>query len=398
MSAPETPPLAVPREPLLVSGAFPSPLRGNEVDLYGAAAREVCSALRRCPAYRPTPLVSLAAGASELGLQALWVKDESSRFSLDSFKALGGAYAVLSLSAERAGLCLSKLHELNALKATGEPSVFCAATDGNHGRSVAAGARLVGARCIIFVHEHVAESRRELLRQGGAELRVIPGHYDDSVAACREQAERNGWTMVADVAGVDDDPKLPIRVTQGYLAMVHEIREQLEGASPSHVFLQAGVGGLAAAVVAAIADFGWQDTRVVIVEPAVAACLRLAAECGEPRPVQGDIDSIMGMLSCGIASVTAWSVLRNRVYAYLTLEEREALAAAYWLLSQPTQMSPLAISPSGAAGAAGLLKACAEPSMRERLGLNASARVLLIATERDVDGLLKKRHSGVVQA
>jgi len=371
---------------LLRAGGFPQPLDSAEDTDFGSGAAEVLQALGCCPAYRETPLQALPDAARELGIAALWAKDESERFGLDSFKALGGVFAVLKLAAQRAGLRLADLATLEPLRSASDDLVFCAATDGNHGRSVAAGARLLGARCVIFVHEHVAPRRRALLEESGAELAIIPGHYDDAVAACRQQAARCGWQLVADVAGSGEDVTIPTLVSRGYLALAHEARAQLGGVIPTHMFLQAGVGGLAAAMAAAASAFGWQQTRLVIVEPAVAACLRLAAERGEPAPVTGDIDSVMGMLSCGLASAAAWPLLRQRVYAYLSLPEDSAPAAARWLLQHSSP--PIRSGPSGAAGLAGLRQAMAAPAVREALGLDRVSRVLVLVTEGDVDGLL----------
>ncbi len=371
----------------LLAGGVLRPLDGMEDAHFGRGAAVVLEALARCPAYRATPLRDLPGAARACGVGALWVKDETARFGLDSFKALGGVFAVLTLAAERAGLRLADLDSLEPLREASRDLVFCAATDGNHGRSVAAGARLVGAGCVIFVHEHVAEGRRALLRESGAELAVIAGHYDDAVAACRAEAQRRGWQLVADVAGPGEDPGVPTLVSRGYLALAHELRAQLAGEVPTHVFVQAGVGGLAAAMAAAFSAFGWQQTRLIIVEPAVAACLRLAAERGRPTAIPGDIDSVMGMLSCGMASSAAWPLLRERVYAYLSLPEDSAGPAAHWLeqYSDP----PIFTGASGAAGVAGLRLATATPSLAEALALGRDARVLLLATEGDIDGLLE---------
>ena len=372
---------------LLAAGVLRS-LDGMEDAHFGRGAAAVLEALARCPAYRATPLRDLPGAARACGVGALWVKDETARFGLDSFKALGGVFAVLTLAAERAGRRLADLDSLEPLREASRELVFCAATDGNHGRSVAAGARLVGARCVIFVHEHVAEGRRALLAESGAELTVIAGHYDDAVAACRREAERNGWQLVADVAGPGEDGGVPTLVSRGYLALAHELRGQLGDEVPTHVFVQAGVGGLAAAMAAAFSAFGWEQTRLVIVEPAVAACLRLAAERGEPVPVTGDIDSVMGMLSCGMASSAAWPLLQGRVYAYLSLPEDSAESAARWLAqhSDPLILAGL----SGAAGVAGLRLALATSELAGKLALGPEARVLLLATEGDVDGFLQR--------
>jgi len=363
------------------------PLSSTEDINFGRGAEPVLDALRHCPAYNATPLRSLCGAAGELGLAKLWVKDETARFGMDSFKALGGVYAVLSLAADRAGVDLQQCKDLAPLRKAAARLVVCAATDGNHGRAVAAGARLVGARCVIFIHEHVAQSRRELLVSTGAQLEVVAGHYDDAVAACNKAAARNGWQLVADVASAGEDPAIPTLVSRGYLAIAHEILLQLGEQIPTHVFIQAGVGGLAAALVAGMADFGWLDTRVIVVEPRVAACLRCAAETGRPAMVPGDIDSIMGMLSCGIVSEAAWPILRDRVFGYLSLEDNEAIPACRWLRHHGGS-PPLAVGPSGAAGLAGLLRAVVHQDIRTAIGLDRQSRALVVATEADVDNVL----------
>ncbi|MEQ8516252.1 MAG: diaminopropionate ammonia-lyase [Chromatocurvus sp.] len=374
--------------PLYIAGGSLLPLSVDERDLYLDEAGNVSACLRQCPAYCTTPLLEMpATSVAQLGIRTLWVKDESERFGIDSFKALGGAYAVIRIAAQRIGVDLDSLTDLEALKRCGAGLVICAATDGNHGRAVAVGARLIGARCIIFVHEHVAESRRSLLRAAGAELRIIEGHYDDAVEACRSAAKREGWQLVADVALAGEDTTVARSVAHGYLTIADEFQRQLQGAIPTHVFLQAGVGGLAAAMVASMASFGWKDTRVIIVEPSAAACLRVAAELGSPTRLKGDIDSVMGMLSCGEASAAAWPILKDRVFGYLTLAETAALPAARWL-EQHCDARHLQVGLSGAAGLAGLLMTTGDTDIRARLGLDQDARVLVIATERDVDGLL----------
>jgi len=375
---------------LTVSGGTLTPLSDTERRLYIEDATDVFHALAHCPAYRHSPLRHIDA-ASTLDIDRLWVKDESQRFGVDSFKSLGGAYAVLKLAAARSQIPLSSLTDLERLRSASRDFVVCAATDGNHGRAVAVGARLIGARCVIFVHEHVSESRCNILRAAGAELEVIPGHYDDAVEACRSAASRNGWQLVADFSGASEAPDVPRSVAHGYLAIAHEVRQQLAGEVPTHVLLQAGVGGLAASQVAAMADFGWCETRVVIVEPENAACLRLAAQTGGPKKLAGDIESVMGMLSCGEASAAAWPVLENRVFAYLTLPDGAALPACRWL-QENTGKDPLLAGPSGGAGIAGLLHIAAQPDLRSAIGLDQNSRVLTLATEGDIDGFLTQEN------
>lgn len=361
-------------------------LAQDEAELLGArVVDEAVAAITACPQYAPTPLQSLGQLASELRLGAVWLKNESTRFGLQSFKALGGAYAVLVHVARRAGVTLSAFDPAGRKeRSTASGMTFCAATDGNHGRAVAAGARLAGARCVIYVHEGVKESRRETLRALGAEVRVVSGDYDDAVRACAAEAADHDWIKVADTAGPGEDPSTPALVMQGYGVMVREALSQMEPQVPTHVFVQAGVGGLAAAVVAVVAEAGLAECRVVIVEPTKAACLLEAARRGGPVELAGDIETNMAMLSCGRVSEIAWRILEGRVHAYVAVDDADALAAARRLaLAEGGGHAVLGIS--GAAGVAGLLAVREKESLSKVIGLDESSRVLLFGTEADIE-------------
>jgi len=368
------------------------PLAEDEDELLGGrVVDEAVAAISACPQYVPTPLQSLVKLASELRLGAVWLKNESTRFGLQSFKALGGAYAVLVHVARQAGVTLSEFDPAGGReKSTASGMAFCAATDGNHGRAVAAGARLAGARCVIYVHEGVKESRRETLRDLGAEVHVVPGDYDDAVRACAAAAVDHGWIKVADTAVPGEDVSTPALVMQGYGVMVREALAQMAPQVPTHMFVQAGVGGLAAAVVAVMAEAGLADSRVVIVEPTKAACLLEAARRGTPVELSGDIETNMAMLSCGRVSEVAWRILEGRVHAYVAVDDADALAAARRLaLAEGGGHAVLGIS--GAAGVAGLIAVREEEALSRAIGLDENSRVLLFGTEADIENDLGRR-------
>ncbi len=213
------------------------------------AAREVERFLRRRDGYKVTPLISLPCLAREIGVGAIQLKDEGHRFGLGSFKALGGSYAVIRLVLEEATrrfgrtIDIAEIHRPE-VKALAEAVTVSCATDGNHGRSVAQGAHLVGANCAIFVHSGVSEERIAAIARFGARILRVDGNYDDSVAEAARVAANNGWTTVSDTSWPGYE-RIPGLVMQGYTALVSEALRQLPE-PPTHVFVQAGVGGVAA--------------------------------------------------------------------------------------------------------------------------------------------------------
>jgi diaminopropionate ammonia-lyase len=329
------------------------------------ARREIAS----WPGYAPTPLRNLPARARALGLGAIAFKEEQHRFGLRSFKALGGAYAVKKLAAAPGG----------------PPAAVCCATDGNHGRSVAWGARAAGLRCVIYIHEGVSEGRAAAIRAFDAEVRRVPGNYDDSVRIAAADAAREGWTVVSDTSweGYQDIPR---DVMQGYGVMVGEAIAQGEGEArpPTHVFVQGGVGGVAAATVAHLWErFGPARPCIVVVEPDKADCLTRSAEAGRVVHLSGDLDTIMAGLSCGEPSPLAWAVLDPGADAFMAIGDA-AIAPAMRLLAAEGVVG----GESGVAGLAALQIAAREPAMRAMLGLDAASRVLLFGTEGATDPAL----------
>jgi diaminopropionate ammonia-lyase len=327
-----------------------------------AAADVAHAAISAWNGYAPTPLRDLPTLAERIDIAQLLYKDEGHRFGLKSFKALGGAYAVDRLVAGKGATGLT---------------VACA-TDGNHGRSVAWGARRAGVKAVIYVHETVSEGRAEAIRSYGATVVREGRTYDDSVRACAEAAARNGWEIVSDTSwpGYEDVPK---DVMQGYAVLGMEADAQ--AARPTHVFIQGGVGGLAAGVL----SYAWEKSGparpvFVVVEPETAACLFESAKAGTVTTVGGDLDTIMAGLACGEPSILAWRILDRGADAFMTIPDTAAAEAMRLLASLGVVGGE-----SGVAGLAGLLKAARDPALRAALKLDASSRVLCYGTEGATD-------------
>ncbi len=339
------------------------------------------------PGYKPTPLISLPEIAKAAHVAGVYYKDESGRFGLGSFKALGGAYAVMRLLvAELArrnvvpNATAAELAEGKYKDATGKITVTCA-TDGNHGRSVAWGAQRFGARCVIFVHEHVSQGRRDAIAHYGAEIRVVPGNYDDAVRAAQQTAEKEGWFVVSDTS-YPGYTEVPRDVMQGYRLMADEALAALPQ-PPTHVFVQGGVGGVAAAVSAQLrARHGAGTVKLVVVEPEKAACLLASAEAGEPVTVAGELDTLMAGLACGEPSLLAWQELERGAHAFMAVPD----AAAVDCMRLLARREPKVVAgESAVAGLAALLLLVREPFGRAALGLDEASRVLVFGTEGATD-------------
>jgi diaminopropionate ammonia-lyase len=349
------------------------------------APREVRYLLNLCPLHQATPLKRLDAMAHALGLAAIVTKDEGDRLGLGSFKALGGAYAVAELVLGWAAECLGhpvspeEILTMDVRDAV-KNHTLCCATDGNHGRSVAAGARLFGCKAIIFVHQNVDEERRTTLRDLGADVVEVPGTYDDSVDACAHEAKANGWQLVSDTSW-KSDRDVPSRVMRGYTVLVDEALTQME-LPPTHVFVQGGVGGLAGAVAGHLADvFGEIRPTVIVVEPDRAACLMASALAGQASEFPSGEPTTMAMLECFRPSDTAWPILERYVDAFMTLPDTAAVDITQHL-ANPFGTDPAIFAGlSGGVGVAGLIAASQDPDVRAMLGLDHRSRVLTIITE-----------------
>jgi diaminopropionate ammonia-lyase len=332
--------------------------------------------LRLCLAGAPTPLLALPRLANALGLADIWVKQEGLR-PLGSFKYLGGVYAGLRGLARAVGIPAADLLDLRRERPR-LPYLVCA-SDGNHGLAVATAAQLAGARARVFLPDIVPEDRVTRIVAKGAEIVRVEGTYDAAVRAAAQAARSENGLLIADTSLDPADPVVA-DVMAGYDVMAQEIRTQLaeqKSQPPTHIFVQAGVGGLAAAMAEGLHAFLAPPARIVIVEPENAACVAVAIAAGHVVAVPGALETSAEMLSCGEASAPALVILlRHRVVA-MSVTETALLAAPDFLSGHggpPT-------TPSGAAGLAGLRAAVVDAEFRERLALDPTSRVLLIATE-----------------
>ncbi len=357
-----------------------------------AAAR---AAVTGFEGYRPTPLRRLEGLAASLGIGALWLKDESGRFGLGSFKSLGGAYAVVHLLHERLGDALS-IAEVAAGRAGTRVRdlTVCCATDGNHGLAVAWGARRAGARCTVFLPGPVSAGRERAIASQGAAIQRVDGSYDEAVRACADEADANGWILVSDTSHAGGD-EAPSRVMHGYTMLVDEIRGALAGDTPTHLFVQGGVGGLAAAVIGAFRqDAGAGSPKGVVVEPTAADCLYQSALAGEPSPASGDLDTVMACLAAAEVSPLAWRVLERGAFAFMALDDEGAVDAMRRAASPGGGDPPLVLGESGAAALGGLMAAAGDADARDALALTGTSRVLVIGSEGATDPEIYRRIVG----
>lgn len=364
---------------------YPQALRPLLNTEEAARAAEV---ITRWPGYAPTPLRNLPGTAAQLGLASIRYKDEGGRFGLGSFKALGGAYAVFRLlerhlRAEDGEVDAERLLRGGYRDRVDEVTV-CTATAGNHGRSVAWGAQMFGCRCCVYVPAATAEPRIAAIASHGAEIVRVPGSYDDAGRRVAADAASNHWWVVSDTSypGYTDVPRM---VMQGYTVLAEEIvRAWPDAFPPTHVFLQCGVGGLAAAVCAHLWErWGGQGRpSCVVVEPEAAPCMQRTAMAGHPVGVEGPLDTTMSCLACGEVSLMAWEVLARGANDFLTISDAES-SAAVELLARGARGDPaIAVATSGAAGFAGLVVATRrESSLRQTLQLNPASRALVIGSE-----------------
>ncbi len=319
--------------------------------------------LGECPVYAPTPLQNETALAADIGIAEFFVKNEAQRMRLGSFKALGGAFAVAQMLADASGA--SDLMGEDA-KSVAASMTFITASAGNHGLSVAAGANVFGAKAVIVLSAAVPEGFAERIRGLGADVVRIDGSYEDSVAYAIAAAEENDWLLLADGSweGYTERPAL---VMEGYTVLADECRQAFDSMRnwPTHVLLQAGVGGFAAAVAAHIRDHWPMQPNIIIVEPDAAPCLINSFQAGRLTRGEGP-ESNMGRLDCKDASLIAFDGLRQDADTFMTVSDIEASEAVEML-----GRHGYATTESGAAPVAGLKK----------LGLPPESRVMVVVTE-----------------
>lgn len=337
--------------------------------------------------HRPaTPLYDLPDAAARCQVGRLCLKDESVRSPLGSFKALGAPIALvrqilrLHPDFEPAAILTGRYAE--ALRGY----TVISATDGNHGRGLAAAAQDAGCRCVIVLHAHVSPEREQAIAAYGADIVRIAGNYDESVQEAARLAAAHGWQVIADTS-YDGYEDIPRDVMQGYGAIAEEIVEQTSAqrgraGAFTHVFLQGGVGGMAAGLASYFWEYhGAQRPCVISVEPAQADCLLQSAIQGRPAKATGTVDSVMAGLACGETSPLAWRFLQPCVDVFMTIEDEQAIEAMRALAQGSERDTPIVAGESGVAGLAALEWLRSDPQRSEQVGLTAESRVLIISTE-----------------
>lgn len=346
------------------------------------------------PEYAPTPLLRLSALAAHLGVESIFLKDESFRFGLNAFKVLGGSYSIARYIASQLGLDPARisydtLTSEETRRRLGQLT-FVTATDGNHGRGIAWTAAKLGHRSVVYMPHGSAPERLDNIRALGADAQITDLNYDDSVRLARDTAEKNGWVLVQDTAWPGYE-EIPTWIMQGYTTMAWEISQQLGERKPTHIFLQTGVGAMAGAVAGFFASYYGKENRprVVIVESERADCLFRTASANDGRlhTVGGDLDTIMAGLACGEPCPIGWEVLRECADDFLSVPDSVA-EMGMRALARPLPGDPAAVSGESGAVTLGLavqsLSADAA-DLREALGLDACSRILCISTEGATD-------------
>ncbi len=354
------------------------------------------------PAFEMSPLKCLRRMANYIGVEGIWVKDESCRLHLNSFKVLGGSYAIYRFLKKRLEwkddftyeeLVSEKVREL-----TGQIT-FATATDGNHGRGVAWAASKLGHKSVIYVHKNTSQARIDAIKSYGASVKVVDGNYDDAVLQVSIDAKKNGWEIISDTSW-DGYEEIPKWIMQGYTTIVSETQEQFGAQGilyPSHIFVQAGVGALAAAILGHYhAILGENSPICIVVEPDKAACLYESMRIGDGKAhnFPGDLDSIMAGLACGDPSPIAWDVLLESADVFISAQDFIA-AEGMRMYAVPLKSDPFVVSgESGAVTLATLKHIMLDPQLEDlknKLKLDANSRVLLINSEGNTDPINFRR-------
>jgi len=327
---------------------------------------EAYKIISRWDNYSPTPLISLKKLSEKLKLNNIFYKDESKRFHLKSFKALGGAYAVEKVTKEK------------------KETTVSTATAGNHGRSVAWGSKRLGLKCKIFISEYVSEFRAKVMRDFGAEVIRVKGNYDNSLKECIKQSKQNNWQIVQDVAW--QDYKFVPRLTMaGYSVMMKEISEQINNQKISHVILQAGVGGMAAAMVAGIAKYLNHVPQIIVVEPESAACVLESIKAGEIKKISIKKESLMGGMSCDEVSMVPWEILKNSVNYCVTVSDNYISKTVKSLSNCEFSKEKIIGGECSTPGIISLTGLCNDAEIKKKINLNDQSNVLLFGCEGDAD-------------
>ena len=316
--------------------------------------------------YAPTPLISLNKLSKELSLKNIFYKDEDKRFDLKSFKALGGAYAVEKVTKGNKDI------------------VVATATAGNHGRSVSWGARRLGLKCKIFISEFVSEARGQAMVDLGADVIKVKGNYEQSLIECIKQSTENNWQIVQDVAW-KDYMLVPKYTMAGYSVMMKEIIDQINSEKITHIILQAGVGGMAGAMVAGIARYLDNIPVTIVVEPDSAACVLESIKTGKIEKIDIKRESLMGGMSCGEVSLVPWEILKNSVKYCISLPDDDIAKTMRLLGNSTFSEHPIIAGENSAPGVIGLIASYEDQIIKQKLQLDENSNILIIGCEGDTD-------------
>lgn len=344
------------------------------------------------PGYKPTPLVNLKLLARRLDVKNIFVKDESHRFDLNAFKVLGASYAIAKHIAEMLELNSDELEfdKIIAHKPRYENITFVTATDGNHGRAVAWAAKLFGCRSVVYMPKGSSQARLEAILSYGAKASITTDNYDETVLFAKKKAQEECWVLLQDTSW-EGYETVPRHIMQGYFTLVTEFLAQGKNVWPTHVFLQAGVGSLAAAIVAFFCNFTDQPTpKFIIVEPKAAPCLYESKKQGNDNTfrVQGNLTTIMAGLACGEPSLMGWEILRATSSAFLTCSDNIARKGMKVLGNPLRGDQPVISGESGAVTLGALFEVLSNTeyyAMKHDLDLKNDSNVLLFSTEGDTD-------------
>jgi diaminopropionate ammonia-lyase len=322
------------------------------------AVKTICS----WETYKPTPLVELNKLSNYLNVNKIYYKDEGFRFHLKSFKALGGAFAVDKIVKET------------------KTNTVATATAGNHGRSVAWGAQKLGINCKIFISEFVSEERASAMRELGAEVIRVKGNYDASLKECLRKSKENNWEIVQDVSW-ENYMDVPKYIMAGYSIMIKEIIDELKDEKITHVFLQAGVGGMAAAAIAGFAKFSKYVPSFIIVEPEDAECVLESIKNSKPTSINIKKESIMGGMSCGDVSAVAWDILKNSSNYCLSISDQGIASTVALLSNEEFSKNKIISGECGVPGIISLISLMKEQEKIKDIGINKNSKILLIGCE-----------------
>ena len=350
------------------------------------------------PQYTTTPLTRLDRMAAYLGLKEVYVKDESYRFGLNAFKVLGGSFAMARYIAGETGRDVSELPysvlTSDKLREEFGQATFFTATDGNHGRGVAWAAGRLGQKAVVHMPKGSTQTRLENIAKEGAQVDIQEMNYDDCVRLAAKEADETERGVIVQDTAWDGYEEIPSWIMQGYGTMAAEAGEQLKDYGcerPTHVFVQAGVGSLAGAVVGYFTNlYPDNPPTFVVVEADVAACLYKGAAAGDgaPRVVDGDMQTIMAGLACGEPNTISWDILKNHVKVFIAAPDWVAAKGMRMLAAPIKGDAPVTSGESGAApfGALAAMMTMDEyKELRDSIGLNADSKVLLFSTEGDTD-------------